>query len=237
MGCSASKAPTVPVGSKTHTLLHTAGTADVKIQAVAALRLEVIEANGLPMEVQPLCRVEVPGREETRRLTGKASACGKELSWGSTLELPGYRSGEGLRFTVLSEDSNTVFGEATLSAEQARAGFIGNLPLCGEHLPSTATLKVCVDGSGATVAEEVTHIVGEVAEAVEDAVLDAAATVEQAKVDLSNTKNRLENELQDVAADATEIAADLVAVIVPETSGGERDVAVQIESKNVVCGC
>jgi len=104
------------------------------------LKVEILSARGLRAgdflgTSQPYCTVEMAGKPKSRCSTGQAGNCAEKPSapwWRETLEVKGCQAGDEMVFTVYDKDpivGDDVLGTITLSAEQVKAGFIGELQL------------------------------------------------------------------------------------------------------------
>lgn len=188
-----------------------------EVQLPTILEVEIIEASGLPQGILPVCVLEVPGHENTRVQTGGAFSCDAKAVWGTKLKVQEYLSGCPLRLTLWSADMKKLLGEAKLSSEQARAGYLGDLVVSGPEFKAGATLRVNVDGSDANIAEKLTHVVAEVGEVALNSMTNTTKILGKASGGLEKTASRLQEEIREAADEAQEL--------------------VQIESKKVSCNC
>lgn len=96
---------------------------------------------------EPYCLVEVRGKSQSRSRTPISSEPAAPR-WDHTDEIDFYCVGNSLVFTVMDMDvlMDDVLGMAILSAEQIRAGFVGELMLIDGAKGEEAYLEIEVEG-------------------------------------------------------------------------------------------
>lgn len=152
------------------------------------------EAFGLPKATTYQCSVEVVGKPETKHAT-PASWTTEAPRWEHEHHLPGYRLGDSLRFTVYSTGHGEgILGVVTLDESQVRHGFLGDLVLANSKGGAVGTLKLIVDPTDGSIAQQAVHITKEVGVAATKLAVDT----EQALVPIGE---RFVGDMVDVTQD------------------------------------
>merc|ERR1712050_553830 len=115
----------------------------------------------------------------------KAAEDCKEPHWNHTAEIAGFSAGDSLVFLVKDSDflKDDLLGKVTLTEEQVKSGFIGELQLteCGEGVEAFLKVRVGEPSMLEEAKNTVQETVAEVAEKLEDAKEAIEKKLEDAK--------------------------------------------------------
>jgi ElaB/YqjD/DUF883 family membrane-anchored ribosome-binding protein len=194
------------------------------------VKVEIIGAKGLRSadvvgKSEAYCIVELAGKPESKAQTGTATDP-KEPEWNHVVEVSGYRQGDSLTFTVKDSDplKDDILGRAALTADQVKAGFVGDLPLVDAGEGVEASLHVKVEGTDPTLLDKAAVLVEEAKEAI-------AETVDDAKEVLDSAGDRA----KELAAEAKELAEEVFDEAKEKFE--EAKVVIEDETKSMSCRC
>jgi ElaB/YqjD/DUF883 family membrane-anchored ribosome-binding protein len=196
----------------------------------AAVKVEIIGAKGLRSadavgKSEAYCTVELAGKPESKAQTGTATDP-KEPQWNHVVEVSGYRPGDSLTFTVKDSDplKDDILGRATLTVDQVKAGFAGDLPLVDAGDGVEAFLHVRVEGTDPTLLDKAAAEVEEVKEAI-------AETADDAREVLGSAGDKA----KELAKEAKELANEVVDEVKELAHKAEE--VIEDEAKSMHCRC
>jgi len=196
----------------------------------AVVKVEMISGRGLRNtdwigESEPYCIVQLAGNDASKVQT-ITSKDYKEPKWNHVAEVSGYRAGDSLVFTVKDRDplKDDILGKATLTQEQVKQGFAGELQLTEVGEGVQAFLNVKVEGTDPT-------LMGQAAVMVDGTKGFVAEKVEHAKEALDAAGEKMKEVANEIIEEAREL---------DRTSGqnaDEANVAIESSSQSVCCRC
>jgi len=222
-GEAATEAPATETAAEAATEAPATETAAEAATEPTVVKVEIIGAKGLRSadvvgKSEAYCIVELAGKPESKAQTGTATDP-KEPEWNHVVEVSGYRQGDSLTFTVKDSDplKDDILGRAALTADQVKAGFVGDLPLVDAGEGVEASLHVKVEGTDPTLLDKAAVLVEEAKEAIAETVDDAKEVLDSA----GDKAKELAKEVVDEAKEKFE----------------EAKVVIEDETKSMSCRC